>query len=193
MKCYEHAITAINGPINWPETPAESILPPEYKQGVGRPKKLRRREPDEEPSATKYRRTCTKKKCGRCREVGHNVGKCPVPPPEPETVDEFVEVNEAVIDSVTPNENPVGATANVDATNPQFDNEVDGDGTTVNLTGSGINEVYLLVNNSSIIICMYILTYLFMSMQSNRMNQVRQTAQLKQEQHVESAKVCKFY
>ncbi|KAG5119721.1 hypothetical protein JHK82_034141 [Glycine max] len=81
MKCYEHAITAINGPINWPETPAESILPPEYKQGVGRPKKLRRREPDEEPSATKYRRTCTKKKCGRCREVGHNVGKCPVPPP----------------------------------------------------------------------------------------------------------------
>jgi len=94
---------------------------------------------------------------------------------------------------VTPNENPVGATVNVDATNPQFDNEVDGDGTTVNLTGSGINEVYLLVNNSSIIICVYILTYLFMSMQSNRMNQVRQTAQLKQEQHVESAKVCKFY
>lgn len=42
---------------------------------------------------------------------------------------------------MTPNENPVGATVNVDATNPQFDNEVDGDGTTVNLTGSGINEV----------------------------------------------------
>ena len=38
--CYEHAISAINGPEMWPEVESEQILPPHYKRGPRRPKSL---------------------------------------------------------------------------------------------------------------------------------------------------------
>ncbi|CAL5192300.1 unnamed protein product [Lathyrus oleraceus] len=34
----------------WPEIDMEEMLPPSYKRGPGRPKKLRRREPNEDPN-----------------------------------------------------------------------------------------------------------------------------------------------
>ncbi|KAI5386018.1 hypothetical protein KIW84_072551 [Lathyrus oleraceus] len=37
----------------WPEVDMEEMLPPPYKRGPGRPKKLRRREPDEDPNKPK--------------------------------------------------------------------------------------------------------------------------------------------
>lgn len=48
---YGNGISAINGEDMWPVVEVEDLLPPLYKKGPGRPKKLRRRQPDEpEPS-----------------------------------------------------------------------------------------------------------------------------------------------
>ncbi|KAI5401119.1 hypothetical protein KIW84_065818 [Lathyrus oleraceus] len=49
-KCYGYNISPINGLDMWPEVDMEKMLPPSYKRGPGRPKKLRRREPDEDPN-----------------------------------------------------------------------------------------------------------------------------------------------
>ncbi|MCI30564.1 hypothetical protein A2U01_0051774, partial [Trifolium medium] len=46
-ECYSEGITPINGEDMWPKTDFPDILPPAYKRGPGRPKKLRRRQPDE--------------------------------------------------------------------------------------------------------------------------------------------------
>jgi hypothetical protein len=48
-QCYTNIVSAINGQDIWPEIEYEEMLPPVYKRGLGRPKKLRR-EPDEPPS-----------------------------------------------------------------------------------------------------------------------------------------------
>ncbi|KAI5386016.1 hypothetical protein KIW84_072549 [Lathyrus oleraceus] len=49
-KCYGYNVSPINGQDMWPEVDMEEMLPPPYKRGPGRPKKLRRREPDEDPN-----------------------------------------------------------------------------------------------------------------------------------------------
>ncbi|CAK8571097.1 unnamed protein product [Lathyrus sativus] len=53
----------------WPEVDMEEMLPPAYKREHGRPKKLRRREPDKGPSKV---RTQTTYCCTRCGVHGHN-------------------------------------------------------------------------------------------------------------------------
>ena len=54
--CYSNKIFAMNSQRMWKgsRNPA-SASPPEYKRGPGRPKKLRRRELDEESNPTKLR------------------------------------------------------------------------------------------------------------------------------------------
>src|ERR1044072_6304014 len=45
-RCYGNTISAINGVNQWPvATEDTEILPPEFRRGVCRPKKLRRRDP----------------------------------------------------------------------------------------------------------------------------------------------------
>ncbi|WJX90243.1 hypothetical protein P8452_72160 [Trifolium repens] len=78
--CYGYAISAINGVDMWPKPPdgvvEEKILPPLYKRGPGRPKKLRIREFDEDgvrkPRKGKYH-------CTTCGESDHNTGSCKKP------------------------------------------------------------------------------------------------------------------
>lgn len=55
--CYSNEISTMNDQRMWKDSrnPA-SVLPPEYKRGAGRQKKLRRREPNEESNPTKLRR-----------------------------------------------------------------------------------------------------------------------------------------
>lgn len=47
ITCYNEVITPINGQNKWPRTADPEILPPSFKRGPGRPKKLYRRETDE--------------------------------------------------------------------------------------------------------------------------------------------------
>jgi len=58
-----------------------SILPLEYKRGLGRPRKLRRRKLGEDLNPTKLRRKKTKYQCKRCGKPSHNQRKFNFPPP----------------------------------------------------------------------------------------------------------------
>ena len=78
--CYGHKVTSINGMDMWPPIEFEDIRPPKYKKGLSRPKKLRKREPDEDPNKTRLRRDLVPYKCTRCRATGHNSRRCPLLP-----------------------------------------------------------------------------------------------------------------
>ena len=83
--CYSYMISPINGQDKWPKTNDQKILPPAYKRGAGRPKKLRRREPDEDRNPHKLRKTNSIMTYRRCHQKGHNTRTCKVrPPTEPE-------------------------------------------------------------------------------------------------------------
>lgn len=78
--CYDQVISPINGQNKWPKTNYPEILPPQFKRGPGRPKKLRRREPDEERMENgKWSRAHTTTRCKRCLKVGHNKRTCKAP------------------------------------------------------------------------------------------------------------------
>jgi hypothetical protein len=79
-------------PKKRPKTNDPVILPPEYKRGPGRPKKLRRREPDE-ANQPRWRRTNTTHRCNRCLEYGHNARTCKLPDPKKQTTNTEATVN----------------------------------------------------------------------------------------------------
>ncbi|KAJ1440929.1 hypothetical protein SESBI_01604 [Sesbania bispinosa] len=66
----------------WQKTDQGVMYPPTYKKGPGRPKKLRRREPNEDPTLTKLKRMNTKYACSFCHSYGHNSRKCNLKPRE---------------------------------------------------------------------------------------------------------------
>lgn len=77
VRTYSPEISAINGPKMWPQVPnVPNVLPPQYKRGAGRTKKLRRKEPDEPTNATKAARGGHQNNCMRCGKLGHNVRTC---------------------------------------------------------------------------------------------------------------------
>jgi hypothetical protein len=69
-KCYSYSITPINGEDMWPDVETEEMLPPSYKRGPGRPKKLRRRGADEESYRSRIY------KCTICGDPSHNRRGC---------------------------------------------------------------------------------------------------------------------
>ncbi|XP_058759808.1 uncharacterized protein LOC131633114 [Vicia villosa] len=71
LACYNEFITPLNGQNEWPRTTDPDILPPSFKRGPSRPKKLRRRDPYE-ASQNKWKRTNTSHRCKTCFEYGHN-------------------------------------------------------------------------------------------------------------------------
>ncbi|XP_058756260.1 uncharacterized protein LOC131629496 [Vicia villosa] len=75
LSCYNEVVTPINGQNKWPKTDAPEILPPLYKRGPGRPKKLRRREVDESTQG-RWKRTNTSHRCKICHVYGHNARTC---------------------------------------------------------------------------------------------------------------------
>ena len=56
LSCGSHEVFAMNDQRLWKNAKnRSSILPPEYKRGSSRPKKLRKREPDEDLNPTKLK------------------------------------------------------------------------------------------------------------------------------------------
>lgn len=111
--CYGHEISPINGQDMWPKTDNDQILPPSYKRGPGRPKKLRRREADENPKPTKLRRSTTSYTCSRCGKSGHNKKRCPLPPEDNVNEGDVENVN-GVSENVTQGaSHPVGEAGNL--------------------------------------------------------------------------------
>ena len=98
-RCYGNTISAINGVNQWPvASQVTEILPPDFKRGVGRPKKLRKRDPIMEDDTIRVSRGGQRLKCGRCKEIGHNVRTCPVQPPQPENEDNQIPHEQQVIE-----------------------------------------------------------------------------------------------
>ncbi|KAG6525668.1 hypothetical protein ZIOFF_015634 [Zingiber officinale] len=76
-RCYAARIMPINGPDLWPQCDLTPPLPPVYKENVGRPAKLRRRELDEPPpSENKLRGVKKFTKCKLCGGSRHNKRTC---------------------------------------------------------------------------------------------------------------------
>ncbi|XP_058765869.1 uncharacterized protein LOC131639388 [Vicia villosa] len=73
-EAYSVAISPINGMDMWPPVEADDLLPPLYKKGPGRPKKLRFRELGE--GGTRMRRVGVTYRCTKCDKIGHNSRKC---------------------------------------------------------------------------------------------------------------------
>ncbi|XP_058783743.1 uncharacterized protein LOC131658471 [Vicia villosa] len=72
--CYSFSVSPINGMDMWPNVEADEMLPPSYKKGPGRPKKLRFREHDE--GGARMRRPGVAYRCTNCDKFGHNSRKC---------------------------------------------------------------------------------------------------------------------
>ncbi|MCI38202.1 hypothetical protein A2U01_0059430, partial [Trifolium medium] len=78
--CYDQIISPINGENRWPKTEFPHVLPPQFKRGPGRPKKLRRRDPDEGRRENgKWSRSNTRNNCKRCGRPDHNKKTCKNP------------------------------------------------------------------------------------------------------------------
>nr|XP_027108905.1 uncharacterized protein LOC113728740 [Coffea arabica] len=84
MRAYGPIIYPLNGEDLWKDLKQGPVLTPETIKLPGRPKKVRRREPDEPPAATTSRGQ-TKRlsrvglmdyKCRKCKQKGHNSRKC---------------------------------------------------------------------------------------------------------------------
>ncbi|KAL3502288.1 hypothetical protein ACH5RR_036737 [Cinchona calisaya] len=82
VRAYEPAIEPMNGPNAWPNSKRDPIHAPKKLKLPGRPKKSRRREPDEQTSDPKgikklSRVGITLMTCLGCHQKGHTVRKCP--------------------------------------------------------------------------------------------------------------------
>ncbi|XP_012842750.1 PREDICTED: uncharacterized protein LOC105962952 [Erythranthe guttata] len=77
LKAYSHMVHAVPGPRDYIITSHEPLLPPMYKKKAGRPKRLRRKAPDE-IHRTSTRRGLTHT-CKNCLQQGHNRASCKNP------------------------------------------------------------------------------------------------------------------
>ncbi|KAH6781881.1 hypothetical protein C2S52_001303 [Perilla frutescens var. hirtella] len=85
IECYKYGLTPINDPVEWPYSNEPSILPPKYAKPPGRPKKNRRRAPDEIQSSNKLSRSGIRMTCTKCGGLGHNKRTCKAINPSKET------------------------------------------------------------------------------------------------------------
>jgi hypothetical protein len=77
VACYDPIVMPINGPDMWEATGLAPVEPPRIRRPPGRPKKLRRREPDKpRPQSTKLSKRHLVMKCKKCGENGHNKRTC---------------------------------------------------------------------------------------------------------------------
>lgn len=78
IQAYQYGIQPLNGKSMWPITDGEPIKPPPYKKMPGRPKKMRKRGPEENPrNPSKLTRHGIQMTCSVCGVVGHNKKSCP--------------------------------------------------------------------------------------------------------------------
>lgn len=76
MRTYDNLMGPINGKDMWPSTDNVKLLPPDIKKRAGRPKKARRREPEEPKDPIRLGRKGIKMMCSSCGNVGHNKRGC---------------------------------------------------------------------------------------------------------------------
>lgn len=75
-KTYNHCLMPLEGMKSCPESDRTPLQPPGYIKMPGRPKKERKREPNEKPKAKRVSRVGTVIRCRKCKQVGHNRSTC---------------------------------------------------------------------------------------------------------------------
>ena len=73
---YSHCLNPVEGMQSWPESDMPTLRAPGYVKMPGRPKKERRREPQEPPKARKLSKVGTVIRCRKCKGTGHNRSTC---------------------------------------------------------------------------------------------------------------------
>lgn len=73
VKTYDQVIHPIPDESTWPKTQTQQVLHPINKRKPGKPKKNRRRDPEE--GLTKPKRS-SRGHCSRYKRVGHNIRGC---------------------------------------------------------------------------------------------------------------------
>ncbi|KAI8530241.1 hypothetical protein RHMOL_Rhmol11G0040900 [Rhododendron molle] len=76
LQTYNNLMNPINGRELRPENENPTLLPPDVEKRVGRPKKARRREPEELADPKKLRRKGIEMTCKECGIAGHNKRTC---------------------------------------------------------------------------------------------------------------------
>ncbi|KAH7863402.1 hypothetical protein Vadar_017045 [Vaccinium darrowii] len=76
LATYSNFLTPMNGKDMWPNEGYPTLLPPDVKKRAGRPKKARRREPEENEDPTKLSKRGMKMSCSSCGKIGHNKRGC---------------------------------------------------------------------------------------------------------------------
>ena len=77
MQAYGSQIRPVRDKSEWAKVNGPEVKPPFYEKIVGRPKKNRRKNPEEKADGTKLSRHGVKIHCGYCRAEGHNRSGCP--------------------------------------------------------------------------------------------------------------------
>ncbi|KAL0282090.1 UNVERIFIED_CONTAM: hypothetical protein Sangu_2970600, partial [Sesamum angustifolium] len=75
LKVYTDMIHAVPGAKDYIKSSFQPFKPPKIKKKMGRPKKLRRKGPNELQSNTSTRKGLTHT-CSKCLQTGHNKGNC---------------------------------------------------------------------------------------------------------------------
>ena len=76
LRTYSENINPMPDEVTWPVVEHDPILPPLITRMPGRPKKNRRREPNEPPPTSQSKRSTTLR-CCICKDFGHNKRTCP--------------------------------------------------------------------------------------------------------------------
>ncbi|XP_048490075.1 uncharacterized protein LOC104886319 [Beta vulgaris subsp. vulgaris] len=77
LAAYAGSIPPLEGDRHWPRVPCE-LQPPPIKIGPGRPRKNRRRDPEQDPKKPgTLKRTGSEMTCSLCKVKGHNKRRCP--------------------------------------------------------------------------------------------------------------------
>ncbi|KAL0447669.1 UNVERIFIED_CONTAM: hypothetical protein Slati_1894800 [Sesamum latifolium] len=79
LRVYSEMIHAVPGAKDYINTSFEPLKPPAMKKQRGRPKKLRRRGPDELSQSKVSTRKGLTHTCTKCLEIGHNKNRCSNP------------------------------------------------------------------------------------------------------------------
>ncbi|XP_057784761.1 uncharacterized protein LOC131002283 [Salvia miltiorrhiza] len=75
LQAYEVGLEPVRGANMWPEVVGSIVKPPEVRKMPGRPKKKRRRDP-EEKNTHKLSKHGVRMTCGKCHQEGHNIRGC---------------------------------------------------------------------------------------------------------------------
>jgi len=75
-KTYSHCLNPLEGMQSWPESHLPPLKAPGYVRMPGRPKKERKREPQEQPKAKRLSKVGTVIRCRKCKGIGHNRSTC---------------------------------------------------------------------------------------------------------------------